>query len=236
MKYSPLPATLFCLVGLLLAPLLKAEDAIQVQAVQEKIFHKHHELSIVAGYIPDDDFFALYPAGVNYIYHFNDVWAWEVIRAQTVSAKNRDIQDNLKFNFDIDISEFDQLTGLIESALLLKPSYGKDAIFNRWVVNHETYISIGGGLAQYRRNFSFGESEDKTAAMMSLGIGRKYFLTENIALSFELRDLIIFKEDKTENNLYLGLGFSFRFNLAPRTAVQSRETEQFYQYLRDNHE
>ena len=37
-----------------------SEKEEKVHAIQERIYHKSHELGIAAGYIPDDDFFELF--------------------------------------------------------------------------------------------------------------------------------------------------------------------------------
>ena len=38
----------------------------------------------------------------------------------------------------------------------------------------------------------------------------------------EVRDLMNFREDETQNNLYFGLTLGYRFNLAPRKVEELR--------------
>lgn len=38
----------------------------KVSAVQNRVFHRNHELDFSLGYIADDDFFHVYPIGIGY--------------------------------------------------------------------------------------------------------------------------------------------------------------------------
>ena len=56
----------------------------KVHAIQERIYQKSHEFGIAAGYIPDDNFYEAFPVGAYYMFTFNDLFAWEVARAQWI--------------------------------------------------------------------------------------------------------------------------------------------------------
>jgi len=51
-----------------------------------------------------------------------------------------------------------------------------------------------------------------------------------------VRDYVIFKKEATENNVYLGLGFAYRFNMNARTTTIDHEDHSIYRYLRNDHE
>ncbi|NLY04363.1 MAG: OmpA family protein [Campylobacter sp.] len=55
-----------------------------------------------------------------------------------------------------------------------------------------------------------GEYEDYESGFAQVGLGAKYYVTDNFHLRFEVRDVIAFKHDTT-NNLFYSLGFGVDF-------------------------
>jgi outer membrane beta-barrel protein len=204
-----------------------------VKAIQERIFHRHHEIGLNVGYIPDDDFYYAFPVGLGYTYNFNDHFSWEVVRAQLALNTEKGLKDDLEENFGVTPQAFDEPKYFIHSHLVFKPSYGKDAVWNRSVVNHETYLFLGGGMVNYERDYSYGSSDSENAPSVSFGIGRKYFLNQNLCLNLEVRDTVTFKDDETENNIWFGVSLGFRFNLSPRKMEQDSTIQLLDHYLRD---
>jgi outer membrane beta-barrel protein len=227
-------------VGLLLCLTLsvpvvaRAEDkGEKVFAIQERIFDRFHEVTFLGGYIPDDDFHRAFPLGASYTLNFNENLAWEVVRAQWVLNVQKDLRRDLESEFGVAPSTFDRIQYTLHSNVVLKPTYGKDAYWNRWVVNHETYVLAGAGVTGYERELSAGGSDTETAFSLSFGLGRRYFLSGSTCLNLEIRDLLNFKKDKIQNNVYLGLGLGLRFNLSPRKAPKSPEADLFRQQLKE---
>lgn len=213
-----------------------ATDLESVSVVQEKIYDRDHELGVLLGYIPDDDFHQSFPLGINYLYHFDDHFAWEVVRGQWSFNTDRDIKDQLVTDYAVEPEEFDQLQYLLHTSLVIKPTYGKDSIWNSGILNHEGYLSVGVGFAGYKRDYSFGPSTTERALSLAFGVGRKYFISQSLSLNLEVRDYVIFKNEATENNVYLGLGLAYRFNMDARKSTIDNEDHSIYRYLRDDHE
>jgi len=207
-----------------------------VYAIQSRIFDRSHELDLILGYIPDDDFYNAYPIGLSYIFHFNENFAWEVLRGQWVINKERDIKTDLETNFGVTPERFDSIKYLAHTHLIFKPNYGKDAILNRSIINHEGYLFIGGGVVGYERKYSNGDIATETAPSISLGFGRKYFLSKSLSMNLELRDLINLKEEGVENNVLLGITIGFRFDLSPRKTAMDSTIERLNNYLKNDNE
>ena len=189
----------------------------QVFAVQNRVFHKNHEIDLSLGYIADDEFFMVYPVSVGYTYHFNEYLSWEVGRLQYFYNKDRGLQQTLKDPpFNAQAEFFIEPKYMLNTHLMFRPLYGKSAVMNKGVVNHETYLFAGPGITGYERNYSTGETETEDVFNLSFGAGFKYFLSERWCLNVEIRDIISFRDDETENNVYFGVGIGWRFNLAPR--------------------
>jgi outer membrane beta-barrel protein len=230
----------FCLMALLLLAVARtasaqpAEEKELVYAIQNRIFDRHHEIGFVLGFIPNDDFYYGYPVGFSYTYHLNENVAWEVARGQWFFNNEKDLKQDLEKDFGVTPTHFDEMKLMLHSNLILKPSYGKDALWNKTVINHETYLLAGIGMVSYDRHFSTGKDGSEQAVSLSFGLGRKYFLNKKFAVNLEFRDYVNFKEADTENIVYLGVGLCYRFDLAPRKAARETAVENFKRYLKEN--
>jgi len=93
---------------------------------------------------------------------------------------------------------------------------------------------LGVGLSKYQRDYSFEESTEETALSVTLGAGRRFFVSKSFALTFDLKSYTNFKELETETNVYLGVGISYRFNLSNYDSVVRDKTSGVYEYLNDD--
>ncbi len=216
-----------------------AESAEQekVFAIQNRIFHRNHELTLNAGYIPDEDFYHAFPFGLSYTYNFNEHFGWEVARGQWIVTTEKDLLDTLVEQFAAQPSEFNKPQYMLHSHLVYKPLYGKAAVLNRGIVNHETYLFVGGGFINYEKQFPAGHPDHdnpptENVPSFSLGVGTKYFINESLCINFELRDMVNFWDNNTDNRIYFGIGLGWRFNLRPRQEEKDQSVEKLKEYLR----
>ncbi len=203
----------------------------KVYAIQNRIYHRFHELDLSCAYMADEDFFYSFPVGIGYSYHLNDHFGWEVIRGQWIFTGEKDIKKTLEDDFGLTPSEFSRPRYMLHSHLLIKPFYGKEAIWNKSILNRETYFLLGGGAINYKKEFTYRESKSEYALSLSLGVGTKYFISESLCVNIELRDLVNFREDNVDNRIYLGASFGFRFNLRPREVAGDGKVEKAQRYL-----
>ena len=203
----------------------------EVVAIQKRLFDRFHEVALVAGFIPDEDFYYVFPVGLSYTYNFNENLAWEVIRAQWAFTNEKDLKKDLESDFGATPSQFDEMKYLIHTNVLVKPSYGKDALWNRRVIHHETYLLAGVGVAGYDRRTSDGGRSGRHALSLSFGLGRKYFLNRSFCVNFEVRDLVNLKGGDTENNVYFGVSLGWRFDLSPRRPPRDPAVDELRHYL-----
>ena len=207
-------------------------DGEAVYAIQKRLFDRYHEISLVAGLIPDEDFYNVFPVGLSYTFNFNENLAWEVVRAQWAFTAEKDLKRDLEKDFGATPSQFDEMKYLVHTNLVVKPSYGKDALWNRKVIHHETFLLAGLGVVGYERRYAYGDSTTENVLSLSFGLGRKYFLNPKFCLNFEFRDLVNFKDDGVENNVYLGVGLGYRFDLSPRRPPRDPAVEELKGYLK----
>lgn len=206
----------------------------KVYAVQNKVFHRHHEIDFSAGYIADDDFFHLYPLGLGYTYHLNEHLSWEVARVNYLLTQDKDLKKTLESEFEVQPERFSEPKYMVHTHAVFKPLYGKSAVLNRGIVNHELYILAGGGVVHYEWNHSAGENTSENAFSISFGAGMRYFLSEQFCINFEIRDLVNFREDDTENNVMLGVSFGLRFNLGARKVEEDQSMKRLKRILDEN--
>ena len=214
-----------------------ADDADQeekVYAVQNKIFHRSHEIGVAAGYIPDEDFYEIFPIGGYYMFSFNEHWAWEVVRAQYNLTVEKDLKKELEDEFGVSPSEFSEPVYMAHSNIVYKPFYGKFAFRNRRIINSETFFLLGGGVVSYENKYNFEPSTSELAPSLSLGLGTRLFLSKHWAMNLELRNYTNFRETQTENRFYLGVSFGLRFNLSPRKKESDPRMEKLNQYLKED--
>ena len=206
----------------------------KVHAIQDRIYQKSHELGSAAGYIPDENYYEAFPVGAYYMFTFNELFAWEVARAQWIFTSDKDVKNDLENDFGVRPSEFSEPKYSIYSHAVFTPFYGKDAVLNRGIVNRETYFLLGGGIVNYDNKENFEDSSSETAPSLSFGVGQKYFLKENYALNMELRSITNFREDDTEWRIYLGASLGFRFDLSPRKQRKDPKIEKLNHYLKED--
>lgn len=203
----------------------------EVTIIQERLFDKKREIGVNLGYLPDDNFYESFPISVNFIHHFNERYAWEVIRASYMLNSERDIKQDLEENFGVTPSTFDELTSHIETSFIVKPTYGKDSLWNKHILNHEGFVTFGAGVATFEKKLSYGDPEQESALTASIGIGRKYFVGKNFNVSLELKNIVMFKESNIENYIFLGIGLNFRFDLFGSMKKNETEDNSIYKYL-----
>lgn len=205
----------------------------RVYVVQEKVFHRYHELGFFIPYIPDDDFFDSFGLGANYVYHFNDMFSWEVFRGAWMMNQDKPIRDDINKSLNISPTFYDEPTYMIYSQLGLRPFYGKSAICNKKIIFHETGLFVGVGILGFDRIKSFASDANDTALSISLGMCTTFFLNKYSSLSLHIRDLVHFKDNQTENRISLEMGYSFRFNMSPRVKLKNKkDLDAFNRYIK----
>ena len=216
-----------------------ASEEAKIYAVQNRIFHRNHEIDFDLGYIANEDFFHPFPIGFGYTYSFSDNISWEVARAQYIISQDKDLKSDLEEVFGVTPSEFAEPTYMIHSHLMFKPFYGKNAVMNKGVINHETYFFIGGGLVNYEwqypdENPLNADPPTESVLSASFGVGSKYFINQKFCLNFEIRDIMNFWDSGMENRIYVGVGLGFRFNLRPRKLERDELLEELLKnYLKN---
>jgi outer membrane beta-barrel protein len=193
-------------LALLVAPAARAgEDDLdqgKVYAIQERDYRMNHEFSISMAFLPLDAFYKFFAVTGHYVLHFNDLWAWEAIHFSF--AKYLEVDTGLKHqmsnDWDVSATDTPKIDYFLDTNLMIKPTYGKVALFDKWVVQLESYFLIGIGAEKFQTAWF---------PSANLGVGMRVYLTNTISLRFEAREYVYLQEGSVDSTLYFGIGFCY---------------------------
>ncbi len=196
-------------------------DDAGLQVIQNRKYELAGELNLAMGTFPADAYYKGYSASVGYTYHFGDFFAWEL--AQFTYSYNR--ETSLKVEVDRIARElgqvgnrapaFPEIQWVVSSRGVIKPLYGKQALFNTEVVHVEGYLGIGPALlfvadlptndGSFRDGYAFGA--DFTA-------GLRFWLGDVTSLRIDIGELVYATTKASSGvefsqSLHLSVGLAF---------------------------
>jgi outer membrane beta-barrel protein len=158
------------------------EEQVATYAVQSRLFRLGGELNVAAGFLPINAFNKGLTVGGSFTYHFSNAWAWEVINGSYVYKQmDTGLKTELLENFNVEPTKIAALDWMLSSSLLLKPFYGKLAVFNRRVIHAEVSIPLG---------FTYGHYTNPEGAAYgpNLGVIFRVFISPHASLRIDVRD------------------------------------------------
>ena len=178
------------------------EEQVATYAVQSRLFRLGGELAVDGGILPINAFSKGLTVGVAFTYHFSNSWAWEIINANYVYKQlDTGLKTELLENFNVQPTDISSIDLMLSSSLVLKPFYGKLALFNRRVVHLEVSVPIGGAWANYTDKQTFGAVS---------GLIFRVFLSPHASVRLDVREYVLFRTWKNQRQeLHAVLGFSF---------------------------
>jgi len=179
------------------------EEQIAAYAVQSRLFRLGGELRVEAGFLPINAFDKGLTIGGSFTYHLSNSWAWEIIRGAYVYKQlDTGLKTELLENFNVQPTDISALDFILSSDLVLKPFYGKLAVFNRRVVHMELSIPFGVALARYQNPQAYLPGPD-------LGLIFRIFISQHVSFCLDVRDYVFFNHWDTRNEVHLSVGLAF---------------------------
>lgn len=210
MRRIPLHALALALLPLFAAfPALAGDDIDEEQvstyAVQSRLFRLGGELDAAAGILPMNAFRKGLTIGGSFTYHFNNALAWEIINGAYVYKQlGTGLYTELRENFQALPTDMSSIDMLLSSSLVIKPFYGKLALFNRRVVHLELSIPVGVAMARY--------TDPQTYLPGPVaGLIFRVFLSPHASVRLDVREYVLINGDNWDlrQELHAVLGFSF---------------------------
>jgi outer membrane beta-barrel protein len=164
------------------------EDNPDLQVLQNRKYDLTHEVALLGGSFPTNPYYKGYSASAGYTLHLNEHVAWEV--GQLTYSFNADtkLKENVQrtAGFTQGVLEFPEITWVAASHFVLKPLYGKQALFNTEVVHLEVYLQTGPALV--------GRSGGVSPIVLGVdfGGGVRLWMTRTWSLRFEISELLYY--------------------------------------------
>jgi outer membrane beta-barrel protein len=176
--------------------------------IQNRKFKMAHEFTLQGGTLPLDAFVKGITATGRYTLHFDDFSAWEIAAGTYSFNIDTGLKDQLINNFGVQAEALPTLLVLADTNYVMKPFYGKLALFNRTLLYSELFL-LGGLTVSYWSDGSFRPGPD-------FGAGMRFFVAEWLSVRADIRHAVIFngipfvdEQATIDGALYLGLGASF---------------------------
>ena len=179
------------------------EEQVSTYAVQSRLFRLGGELDAAAGILPMNAFQKGLTVGGSFTYHFSNAFAWEVINGAYVYKKlDTQLRTELLENFSVKPTDMSSIDMILSSSLVLKPFYGKLALFNRRVVHMDVSVPVGGAWAVYTDKKLFGPVA---------GLIFRVYLSPHTSVRLDVREYVLINDDgwHLRQELHAVLGFSF---------------------------
>lgn len=183
------------------APRAEEVEPGKLAAIQKRKFRMDHEIFAQAGLQPADAFYKGLGPVAGYTLHFDDVWAWEILRGGYAFRFHTGLRDQLIKDHNVAPTAIDELSWMAGSALMVTPLYGKLAFANSTVIHAEVFFVLGAAVGAFKETYKPGPQA---------GLGLRVYLSQYWSMRFEGRySYFIAKKDSTGVvDLNLGLALS----------------------------
>ncbi len=181
-----------------------AGDSPRVFSIQGRPYRLGHEFQMGLGVLPLDAFYVGAVIGASYTYHISDFWSWEIASGNYSLNFDSGLSGRLLEQFSVEPVRGggDHIKVFGTTALVVKPLFGKLAIFNRDTVYSETFFVAGVGPMLK------GETWKPTVA---LGGGMRFWLSQSLSVRLDIRDQLVFATFIPDHTLFIMLSASLNY-------------------------
>jgi outer membrane beta-barrel protein len=176
--------------------------------IQNRRFKMAHEFTLEGGTLPLDAFVKGVTLSGRYTLHFDDFSAWEIAGGTYSLNIDAGLKQQLIDRFGVQPQSFATLLLTVDSNYVMKPFYGKLALFNRTLIYAELF-GVVGVTASYWSDDSWRPGPD-------VGVGARFFVTEWFSIRTDLRYAVLFggvpivdPKATIDGSLLLAVGASF---------------------------
>jgi len=186
----------------------------QVRVVERLLHPKdgRHELGLLGGIIPNDDFLFYYTAGVRYGYFASESISFELTYAKPFlqdTELGQFLVDNFGQKID-EVQENDRYQHMAHVNLVWTPFYGKLAFLTRKLVHFDLGVFVGAGWLN--TNYQDQESSEDVSRQTiegNVGAGFRFHILDELALRFDVHQYFFKKvQGGLSHPTMLSIGFS----------------------------
>ena len=191
------------------------------RVVQNRLYSKAHklELGVFGSLVSDDPFLSVKSLGLSLGFHFTEEWGFDLQYWRLFSSPSS-AEGFLEANTQATANTND-LRAYTGGEIAFSPIYGKLALLNNIIIHYDFHILAGGGVVN---------TETGNDVAFSWGLGQQVYLTKNISLRLDYRNLrfseSLLSKDKLASNYgqiissrsnstdVITAGFTFLFGFA----------------------
>jgi outer membrane beta-barrel protein len=182
----------------------------QLEILQNRKYNLLNEFFLQVGGLPADAYNKGVTLGAGYAIHFSQFVAWEVADFQYSFNVDSGLKKKLQRVVDLyglGRPQLPEINWFISSHLVLKPIYGKQAIFNRQVIHMEAFLLAGPAII----NRSVPGTEFDLGA--NVGAGLRFWMTQTTSFRIDIQELLFFgtKTHSFDSALHLHAGLAWAF-------------------------
>ncbi len=183
-------------------------DRPRIFSIQPRPFRLGHEFTLGAGVLPIDAFYVGAVASASYTFHFSDFWAWEIAHGNYSLNFGSGLRRRLRDEFQVEPERGggERIKVFVTTGLVVKPLFGKLAIFNSDIVFSETFFTVGIGPILK----GVGQTNSWRPAI-GLGAGMRFWTGQALSWRLDIRDYLIFSTIVPENALFIVISASFNY-------------------------
>jgi outer membrane beta-barrel protein len=159
------------------------EAPARVSVVQKRQYTLRHEISLAGGFLPLDAFYKGVTVNLAYTFHFDDHFAWRVVRGAYDGTIDTGLKKQLQQQFGVLTSDFPQVQWMAGSDLVWNAFYGKTAFMNLFVLHLALFLVLGGDAVK---------TQNEVLPAVNFGGGIRFFATEWLSLKLEASNHFVF--------------------------------------------
>lgn len=184
-----------------LAQTSELENPGSVSAIQDRAYRMNSEFALAVGFLPLDAFTKQVYAQVSFVYHFTDLFAWQVGRGAYGYNWSTGLKAELEKSYGVLPTTIDVVQFFVGSDLMFTPFYGKTAVLNKAVIFAEAYLLLGVTVFKYTNAFR---------PAVNVGGGVRLFQNKWVSYRLEVTDNVVLKE-KPEQVLQVNVMLALNF-------------------------
>lgn len=183
-------------------------DRPRIFSIQPRPYRLGHEFTLGMGVLPIDAFYVGAVAGASYTYHFSDFWAWEIAHGNYSLNFGSGLRRRLLDEFGVvpERGGGERIKVFATTGLVVKPLFGKLAIFNSDIIFSETFFTFGVGPMLK----GVGGTNSWRPAV-GLGGGMRFWTSSALSWRLDIREYLIFSTLVPESALFIALSASFNY-------------------------
>jgi len=153
------------------------DNPARVSVVQRRQYTMHHELQVSGGFLPLDAFYKGVTVNVGYTYHFNDHFAWRVLRGAYDKTFDTGLATQIKQQFGLLTTDYPMVEWMLGSDLVWNAFYGKTAFMNVFVLHLALFLELGADAVKTQSDVRPG---------VNFGGGIRFFITDWVSTKVEV--------------------------------------------------